>query len=67
VTISIGSDAGLRNGHTLEAYRLKPEPKYLGSVPILSVTPTEAVAKPEHRADISIEIGDRVTSGGGRR
>jgi hypothetical protein len=67
VTISIGSDAGLRKGHTLEVYRLKPEPKYLGSVRILSVTPIAAVAKPEHRAGISIEVGDRVTSGGGRR
>jgi hypothetical protein len=62
VTISIGSDAGLRKGHTLEVYRLKPEPKYLGSIRILSVRPTEAVARPVRESAAAMEIGDRVTS-----
>ena len=30
ITVSIGSDAGLSKGDTLEVYRLKPEAAYLG-------------------------------------
>src|SRR5439155_25853524 len=67
VTISRGSDAGLRRGHTLEVFRVKPEPKYLGSIRILDVHPTEAVAKPISRPSSAIEVGDRVTTSIRRR
>jgi hypothetical protein len=67
VTISLGSDAGLRTGHTFEVYRLKPEPRYLGSIRILDVRSTEAVAKPTSQPHTPIEVGDRVTSGIRRR
>jgi hypothetical protein len=62
VTLSIGSDAGLTKGNTLEAYRLKPEPAYLGTVEILAVQPDQAVAKPVARVRGTIQVGDRVSS-----
>jgi hypothetical protein len=58
VTISIGSDAGLAKGHTLEVYRLHPKPVYLGTVTILEVTASEAVAKAQ--AKDKIQVGDKV-------
>jgi hypothetical protein len=67
VTVSIGSDAGLRKGHTLEVYRLKPNPTYLGTIQILDVRPTEAVAKPPTGSRAGIEVGDQVTSSIHRR
>jgi hypothetical protein len=33
--ISLGSDQGVLKDHTLEVYRLKPEPKYLGRILIM--------------------------------
>jgi hypothetical protein len=62
VTVSVGSDAGLRKGHTLEVYRLKPESKYLGTIRILEVKPTEAVGKPVSRTLGPIQVGDRVAA-----
>ena len=65
VTITIGSDAGLAKGHTLEAYRLgtvKTGPKYLGTVRILEVRPSEAVAKPVGRLHEAIQTGDSIAS-----
>ena len=60
--LNIGSDAGLRKGQTLEVYRVKPQPKYLGPIQILDVRPTEAVARPTSGPHAAIEVGDRVTS-----
>lgn len=60
VTLSVGSDAGLHKGDTLEVYRLKPQPKYLGSVRILDVRPIEAVARPTSGTHARIEVGDQV-------
>jgi hypothetical protein len=62
VTISIGSDAGLRPGHTLEVFRTSPEPKYLGTLQIVSVAQTESFAKHIWQASDKLHIGDRVTS-----
>jgi hypothetical protein len=62
VTLSIGSDAGLRKGQTLEVYRLKPQPTYLGPIQIIDVHPTEAVARRTGEPVGAIEVGDRVTS-----
>ncbi len=45
VSISIGSDAGLLRGHTLEVFRLKPTPMYLGRLTIREVSPHEAVGQ----------------------
>jgi hypothetical protein len=63
VTITIGSDAGLRKGHTLDVYRLKPAPKYLGQIEIIDVTPARAVAKILGKDKDAIEAGDSVSSG----
>jgi hypothetical protein len=61
-TISLGSDAGLRKGHTLEVFRIRPEPKYLGKIQIVSVGPAEAVGKIMSRTPHEIQVGDRVMS-----
>jgi hypothetical protein len=45
VSISIGSDAGLLRGHTLEVFRTEPKPQYLGVVQIIEVSPHESVGK----------------------
>ncbi len=65
VTLTIGSDAGLSKGQTLEVFRLSPVPsesKYLGTVRILEVTPTQAVAQPTGRMSVPPRPGDRVAS-----
>lgn len=63
LVLSIGSDAGLARGNTLEAYRLKPEPRYLGTVQILEVRPHQSVAKAMGpRRGNQILSGDRVAS-----
>jgi len=59
LTITIGSDAGLAEGHTLQVFRLGPSPKYLGTVEILSVRPHEAVARPTKKG-MPIQVDDRV-------
>jgi hypothetical protein len=65
LTVTIGSDAGLAKGHTLEIYRLgtvKTGPKYVGTIRILDVRPNEAVAKPVGRLHDAIQTGDSVAS-----
>lgn len=65
VKISIGSDAGLARGNTLEVFRLASIPsqsKYLGTIRILEVSATEAVAQPAGRIIAPLQPGDRVAS-----
>jgi hypothetical protein len=62
VTLSVGSDAGLSKGNTLEVYRLKPEPYYLGMIQVLDARPNEAVARPIDRVRGVIQVGDKVSS-----
>ena len=65
MTISIGSDAGLSRGQTLEVFRLSSVPsqsKYLGTIRILEATPTQAVAQPVGRMAAPPQVGDRVAS-----
>src|SRR5262249_416513 len=45
LTITVGSDAGILKGHTLQVYRLEPRGQYVGTLRILEVRPTEAVGK----------------------
>jgi hypothetical protein len=61
VTISIGSDAGIRPGQVLEVYRTGPEPKYLGRLEIVGVDPAEANGKLTSPQHDKVQIGDRVT------
>jgi hypothetical protein len=65
MTISIGSDAGLTRGQTLEVFRLSTIPsqsKYLGTIRILEATPTQAVAQPVGRMAATPQVGDKVAS-----
>jgi hypothetical protein len=62
VTISIGSDAGLVRGHTLDVYRLYPRGQYLGKIRLIDVRATESVGRPVNRMNASIVVGDRVSS-----
>ena len=60
IEISIGSDDGIRQGHTLEVYR---DASYLGRVVIQSTEPDRAVARvlKDFRKGI-IRKGDRVAT-----
>ncbi len=65
LTISVGSDAGLVKGNTLDLFRLASVPsqsKYLGTVKILDVKPKEAVCTPVGRLAGPPQPGDRVAS-----
>jgi hypothetical protein len=64
VVISVGSDAGLAPSHTLEVYRLKPTPQYLGMVRVMEVSPTSAVARlvGPRQPRTPLQVGDEVTS-----
>jgi hypothetical protein len=64
VRISIGADAGLQKGHTLEVIRLDGQSKYLGRLRIVEVTPTEAIGQmvPFVGGKEKVKVGDRVES-----
>jgi hypothetical protein len=63
MTLTIGSDAGLTKGHTLELFRLNPaSPKYLGTVRIVEAEHHQAVAQPVGRLTAPPQPGDRVAS-----
>lgn len=62
VTISIGSNAGLLPGHTLELFRLTPEAKYLGPVRVVDTQPDVAVCRPVSRLSGPARVGDHVAS-----
>lgn len=63
VRISLGSDAGLAEGHTLEAFRTEPKPQYLGVIQIIKVSPHEAVGKlTTPRSKDPVQAGDQVAS-----
>jgi len=61
IEVSIGSDDGLRKGHTLEVYRRSGS--YVGRVVIIEANPDRAVARivPEFRQGL-IRKGDRVAT-----
>jgi hypothetical protein len=66
VRITIGSDAGLSNGNTLEVYRLNTltpdQSKYLGRIKIIKVSATEAVAQPMGKLLAPLQPNDTVSS-----
>ena len=66
MTLTIGSDAGLARGHTLELFRLNPttpsQSRYLGTVRILEAEAHQAVAQPVGRLSSPPQRGDRVAS-----
>jgi hypothetical protein len=60
--LSVGSDAGLEKGHTLDLYRLKPTPQYLGQVRLTDVRAAESVAVPVDKLKGPVQKGDIVAS-----
>jgi len=62
VRISIGSDAGLVKGHTLDVFRLKPTPQYLGQIRLTDVRAAEAVGQPVDRLKSPVQKGDLVAN-----
>jgi hypothetical protein len=63
VKLNAGSNVGLREGMILLVYRGTRAPKCLGSVRIVKVTATEAVAKPTEKLEHELEIGDWLLHG----
>lgn len=64
VEVSIGSDDGIREGHTLQVYRISGGVRtYLGRVTVVKTSPDKSVAKidPNYRKG-TIQKGDRVDS-----
>jgi hypothetical protein len=65
VRISIGRDAGLAVGHTLEVFRLSEQPsksKYLGTIRIVETQPDQCLGQPVGRMAETPKVGDRVAS-----
>jgi hypothetical protein len=66
MTLTIGSDAGLTKGHTLELFRLNPsspsQSRYLGTVRVLEAEHHQAVAQPVGRLSAPAQPGDHVAS-----
>lgn len=65
VQLSVGSDHGLAANHTLYAYRMDPEPTYLGLVRIVEVHHHSAVGRLERTSvsrPIPLRAGDKVSS-----
>jgi hypothetical protein len=65
MTLSIGSDAGLTKGHTMELFRIGASPsqsKYLGTIRILDVQAKQAYAQAVGRLTDTPRVGDRVAS-----
>jgi len=62
VSISVGSDNGLSRNQTMEVFRLGQNPRYLGRIRLVEVTPTKAVGQLVGRPSQPIQTGDRVAS-----
>ncbi len=66
IRISIGSDAGLTTGNTLEVYRLNTlvpdQSKYLGRIRLIQVRNTEAVGQLMGKPAAPPQAGDTVSS-----
>jgi hypothetical protein len=62
IRISIGSDAGLARGHTLDVFRTKPTPQYLGQIRLTDVRASDAVGQPVDKMKAPVQKGDLVAS-----
>jgi hypothetical protein len=62
VTISLGSDAGLSVGQTLQVFRLGQSFGYIGRIKLVDVRAKEAVGAVEGRPRKPVQVGDRVAS-----
>jgi hypothetical protein len=64
IEISLGSDAGLRQGHKLEVYRINGgQSSYVGRVEVVKTDPSKSVCKIDTKSQISnVMVNDRVAS-----
>jgi len=65
IIVSVGSQAGLNKGDTMEVFRFKPTPVYLGRIEITEVKAKEAVARQigKRRSGVDpIRAGDEVST-----
>lgn len=62
VSISVGADNGLSPKQTMEVFRLGQNPRYIGRIRLIEVTPKAAVGQIEGRTTMSIQTGDKVAS-----
>jgi hypothetical protein len=62
LTITVGSDAGILKGHTLQVYRLEPNGQYVGVIRILEVRPNEAVGKLINKPRAPVQVNDKVAN-----
>jgi hypothetical protein len=62
VEISIGSDAGLAKGNTLDLFRLTPKSQYLGMIRLITVEPTKSVGQIVGKSAGAPQRGDNVAS-----
>jgi hypothetical protein len=62
VLVSIGTDAGIQKGHTLEVFRLGAAPKYLGKIRIIETHPYESVGQVIGKPSGPIQKDDRVAN-----
>jgi hypothetical protein len=61
--ISLGKDHGLEVGHTLEVFRLKPNPTYLGMMRLVAVEKQRSVGKLVRPTPGAVlQVGDQVAS-----
>jgi hypothetical protein len=63
LSVSLGTDSGLKVGNTLVVYRLEPKPEYLGKIRIVDANFKYAVARPvEGLLASQLKPGDTVAS-----
>jgi hypothetical protein len=66
IVINIGADSGLKKDHTLEVFRLEPQPLYVGMLRIVEVTEKSSVGRMVAPANAKnrpvAKEGDRVAS-----
>jgi hypothetical protein len=63
VAVDLGNDSGVVKGNTLEVYRLKPRPMYLGAIQVVDVHGNRVVAKPLSAGMAEkLQVGDLVAS-----
>jgi hypothetical protein len=61
VEISVGSDAGLKKGHTLEAFRTSPKAQYLCMIRLITVDHNKSVGQIVGK-QVQLQRGDNVSS-----
>jgi hypothetical protein len=62
VEISIGSDAGLLKGHTLDVFRLGAKSQYLCMIRLITVEPHRSVGQIVGKPAMPVQRGDNVAS-----